>query len=234
MESWRQQGPIQRLDGQSCRCRHIIPLSHNSREPASQSFWHARVRCGGSLCARLPLICPSTVVGVLPASAIFMGVYEPIKQHVEKRVPDNRQFLAALSGGLGAGLAASIVRVPTEVVKQRMQTGGSPVQPECMNRLWLLSCCQVLGHQHCSHCDHYLACQSMELRLVVENSKDLAWSLAHFHPDHCKPALRLQGVTSPRRGVWRCCNSGQEYIEEGGCEGPVCRLRILSPQRPAL
>ena len=60
-----------------------------------------------------------------PASAIFMGVYEPIKQHVEKRVPDNRQFLASLSGGLGAGLAASVVRVPTEVVKQRMQNGAA-------------------------------------------------------------------------------------------------------------
>ena len=59
-----------------------------------------------------------------------MGVYEPIKQHVEKRVPANRQFLAALSGGLGAGLAASVVRVPTEVIKQRMQTGGSPGQAE--------------------------------------------------------------------------------------------------------
>ena len=65
------------------------------------------------------------VTGVLPASAIFMGVYEPIKQHVEKRVPDNRQFLASLSGGLGAGLAASVVRVPTEVVKQRMQNGAA-------------------------------------------------------------------------------------------------------------
>lgn len=53
-----------------------------------------------------------------------MGVYEPIKQHVEKRVPENRQFLASLSGGVGAGLVASIVRVPTEVVKQRMQNGA--------------------------------------------------------------------------------------------------------------
>ncbi len=74
---------------------------------------HEHVRDGG------------LVTGVLPASAIFMGVYEPIKQHVEKRVPDNRQFLASLSGGLGAGLAASVVRVPTEVVKQRMQNGAA-------------------------------------------------------------------------------------------------------------
>lgn len=73
-----------------------------------------------------PLMC---ITGVLPASAIFMGVYEPIKQHVEKRVPHNRQFLASLSGGLGAGLVASIVRVPTEVVKQRMQNGVPWLDP---------------------------------------------------------------------------------------------------------
>lgn len=52
-----------------------------------------------------------------------MGVYEPVKGAVERRVPDDRQFLGSLAGGVAAGLAASIVRVPTEVVKQRMQTG---------------------------------------------------------------------------------------------------------------
>ena len=75
-----------------------------------------------------------TFLGVLPASAIFMGVYEPIKQEVEKRVPENRQFLASLSGGIGAGLAASIVRVPTEVVKQRMQNGESLDPPRKVHR----------------------------------------------------------------------------------------------------
>lgn len=66
------------------------------------------------------------LAGVVPASAIFMGVYEPVKTAVERRVPENRQFLGSLSGGVAAGLAASFVRVPTEVVKQRMQTGETP------------------------------------------------------------------------------------------------------------
>jgi solute carrier family 25 S-adenosylmethionine transporter 26 len=63
------------------------------------------------------------LAGVMPASAIFMGVYEPVKNVVEQRVPENRRFLGSLSGGVAAGLAASVVRVPTEVIKQRMQTG---------------------------------------------------------------------------------------------------------------
>ena len=40
-------------------------------------------------------------------------------------MPDNRQFLGSLLGGISAGLAASVVRVPTEVLKQRMQTGAA-------------------------------------------------------------------------------------------------------------
>ncbi|CAL5219650.1 g1530 [Coccomyxa viridis] len=92
-------------------------LQTATSEKSMRALWKA----GGNKALYSGLM--GNLAGVLPASAIFMGVYEPIKQHVEKRVPENRQFLAALSGGLGAGLAASIVRVPTEVVKQRMQNG---------------------------------------------------------------------------------------------------------------
>ena len=67
------------------------------------------------------------LAGVVPASAIFMGVYEPVKGATSRNVRSDRQFLAPLAGGIAAGLAASIVRVPTEVVKQRMQTG----KPRC-------------------------------------------------------------------------------------------------------
>ena len=63
------------------------------------------------------------LVGVAPATAVFMAVYEPIRQGVEKRVPANRNFLAPLTAGAASGLAASLIRVPTEVVKQRMQSG---------------------------------------------------------------------------------------------------------------
>jgi solute carrier family 25 S-adenosylmethionine transporter 26 len=45
-------------------------------------------------------------------------------QAVMARVGEQQQFLGPLAGGVAAGLASSLVRVPTEVVKTRMQTGG--------------------------------------------------------------------------------------------------------------
>ncbi|WOG82078.1 hypothetical protein DCAR_0101239 [Daucus carota subsp. sativus] len=63
------------------------------------------------------------IAGVLPASAIFVGVYEPAKQKLLKSLPENLSALAHLTAGALGGAASSIVRVPTEVVKQRMQTG---------------------------------------------------------------------------------------------------------------
>ena len=63
------------------------------------------------------------LAGVMPASAIFMGVYEPIKRQVADQAPPGREWLGPLIAGATAGVAASVVRVPTEVVKQRMQSG---------------------------------------------------------------------------------------------------------------
>ena len=63
------------------------------------------------------------LLGVAPASAIFMAVYEPVKQAVTAAVSPDQSFLGPLAAGVAAGLASSIVRVPTEVVKTRMQTG---------------------------------------------------------------------------------------------------------------
>ena len=63
------------------------------------------------------------LAGVMPASAIFMGVYEPIKRRVADQAPPGREWLGPLIAGATAGVAASVVRVPTEVVKQRMQSG---------------------------------------------------------------------------------------------------------------
>ncbi|KAK9023686.1 hypothetical protein V6N11_003893 [Hibiscus sabdariffa] len=63
------------------------------------------------------------LVGVLPASAIFLGVYEPAKQKLLKTFPENLSAFAHLTAGALGGAASSLVRVPTEVVKQRMQTG---------------------------------------------------------------------------------------------------------------
>ncbi|KAH7301748.1 hypothetical protein KP509_23G040600 [Ceratopteris richardii] len=63
------------------------------------------------------------LAGVLPASAIFVGVYEPVKQKLQELFPDHLSSVAQLTAGAVGGAAASLVRVPTEVVKQRMQTG---------------------------------------------------------------------------------------------------------------
>ncbi|PRQ48981.1 putative mitochondrial carrier domain-containing protein [Rosa chinensis] len=59
----------------------------------------------------------------LGASAIFVGVYEPTKQKLLKMFPENLSALAHFTAGACGGIAASLIRVPTEVVKQRMQTG---------------------------------------------------------------------------------------------------------------
>lgn len=63
------------------------------------------------------------IAGVLPASAIFVGVYEPVKQKLLELFPENLSSIAHLTAGAVGGATASLVRIPTEVVKQRMQTG---------------------------------------------------------------------------------------------------------------
>ncbi|XP_016551120.1 S-adenosylmethionine carrier 1, chloroplastic/mitochondrial [Capsicum annuum] len=72
------------------------------------------------------------LAGVLPASAIFVGVYEPAKQKLLKMFPENLSAVAHLSAGALGGIAASFVRVPTEVIKQRMQTRQFASPPDAV------------------------------------------------------------------------------------------------------
>ncbi|XP_071686515.1 S-adenosylmethionine carrier 1, chloroplastic/mitochondrial-like [Rutidosis leptorrhynchoides] len=72
------------------------------------------------------------LVGVLPASALFVGVYEPAKQKLLKIIPYNLSAVAHLTAGAIGGIAASLVRVPTEVVKQRMQTRQFASAPDAL------------------------------------------------------------------------------------------------------
>ncbi|KAM1686363.1 hypothetical protein FF1_034195 [Malus domestica] len=72
------------------------------------------------------------LAGVLPASAIFVGVYEPTKQKLLNVLPENLSALAHLTAGAIAGAASSVVRVPTEVVKQRMQTAQFSSAPDAV------------------------------------------------------------------------------------------------------
>uniref|UniRef100_A0A7C9EBW8 Mitochondrial carrier protein n=1 Tax=Opuntia streptacantha TaxID=393608 RepID=A0A7C9EBW8_OPUST len=75
------------------------------------------------------------LAGVLPASALFVGVYEPVKKKLLETFPDNLSALAHLSAGAIAGAVSSIVRVPTEVVKQRMQTGQFATAPNAVHMI---------------------------------------------------------------------------------------------------
>ncbi|KAH0679780.1 S-adenosylmethionine carrier 1, chloroplastic/mitochondrial [Solanum stenotomum] len=72
------------------------------------------------------------LAGVLPASAIFVGVYEPAKQKLLKMFPENLSAVAHLTAGALGGIAASFVRVPTEVIKQRMQTRQFASAPDAV------------------------------------------------------------------------------------------------------
>ncbi|CAG9467130.1 unnamed protein product [Pedinophyceae sp. YPF-701] len=63
------------------------------------------------------------LAGVAPASALFMAVYEPAKNYLPAHMPEGTRHLSPMAAGALAGLASSVIRVPTEVIKQRMQTG---------------------------------------------------------------------------------------------------------------
>ena len=62
------------------------------------------------------------LAGVAPASAVFISVYEPVKKYVMSQLPENRSYVGPMIAGAAAGLASSLIRVPTEVIKSRMQT----------------------------------------------------------------------------------------------------------------
>ncbi|KAL1567184.1 S-adenosylmethionine carrier 1, chloroplastic/mitochondrial [Salvia divinorum] len=75
------------------------------------------------------------LAGVLPASAVFVGVYEPAKQKLLRTFPENLSAVAHLTAGALGGIAASFIRVPTEVVKQRMQTGQFNSAPNAVRMI---------------------------------------------------------------------------------------------------
>mmetsp|Transcript_12638 Transcript_12638/g.27327 ORF Transcript_12638/g.27327 Transcript_12638/m.27327 type:complete len:392 (-) Transcript_12638:604-1779(-) len=63
------------------------------------------------------------LVGVAPSSAIFISVYEPTKKWVEAELEPSQHYIGPMVAGALAGTASSLTRVPTEVIKQRLQTG---------------------------------------------------------------------------------------------------------------
>ncbi|KAG1664255.1 hypothetical protein FOA52_003509 [Chlamydomonas sp. UWO 241] len=63
------------------------------------------------------------LAGVAPATALFIGVYESVKVRVASTSSEQHSFLPTLAAAASAAAASSLIRVPTEVVKSRLQTG---------------------------------------------------------------------------------------------------------------
>ena len=51
-----------------------------------------------------------------------MAFYEPVKHWVYRNTEEEQHWLGPVIAGAAAGAAASLTRVPTEVIKQRLQT----------------------------------------------------------------------------------------------------------------
>nr|ACU24155.1 unknown [Glycine max] len=77
------------------------------------------------------------IVGVLPASAIFIGVYEPTKQQLLKSLPENLSAVAHFAARAIGGIASSVVRVPTELLSKGCRLGNLN-QPQMLSVLLLL------------------------------------------------------------------------------------------------
>lgn len=58
-----------------------------------------------------------------PCAAVFFGAYDTLKRVLTDKLPDDYASVAHAGSAAGADLAQSVVRVPFEVVKQRVQAG---------------------------------------------------------------------------------------------------------------
>lgn len=66
------------------------------------------------------------VIGIVPAAALYMATFQALKSMLCRRTPRKfRNGAIALAAGIG-DVAASLVRVPCEVLKQRLQVGLYP------------------------------------------------------------------------------------------------------------
>ena len=64
------------------------------------------------------------IAGCAPATALFFLAYEPTKRYMERTLPPEQNYVAMFTAGASGCLASSVVRVPTEVIKTRAQTGN--------------------------------------------------------------------------------------------------------------
>lgn len=63
------------------------------------------------------------VVGIVPAAAVYMLVFQSLKTRLTARFPDRGRNVAIAASAAIGDVVASLVRVPCEVLKQRLQVG---------------------------------------------------------------------------------------------------------------
>ncbi|KAF9431005.1 hypothetical protein BGZ94_000472 [Podila epigama] len=65
----------------------------------------------------------SAVIGSAPGASVFFGTYSTLKKTLTAAIPDPQHApVVHMMSASGGEIAACFVRVPTEVIKQRMQT----------------------------------------------------------------------------------------------------------------
>lgn len=65
----------------------------------------------------------SGMLGSAVADALYFGTYEPTKQALLRTLPEQFNFVAHTVAAASSSLLAAFLRAPSEVVKQRLQTG---------------------------------------------------------------------------------------------------------------
>lgn len=63
------------------------------------------------------------LIGSKHGSSIPSPSPVPFPRFTQAAVSEDRQYLGPVVAGMVAGTASSLIRVPTEVIKQRLQTG---------------------------------------------------------------------------------------------------------------
>lgn len=186
------------------------------------------------------------LAGVLPASALFVGVYEPTKQKLLRTFPENFSALAHLAAGALGGVAASLIRVPTEVVKQRMQTRQFNSAPDAVRLIvskegfkglyagygsFLLRDLPFDAIQFCIYEQLRLGYKAAARRELndPENAAIGAFAGALTGAittplDVIKTRLMTQGPANQYRGVFDCV---QTIVRE---EGPSTLLKGIEPR----
>lgn len=100
-------------------CKTRLQASRNT----TQSLRHILFPVGSSGFQGLYRGVIPGVVGIVPAAAVYMLTFQTLKSKLGERFPKRKNDLVvAFSAGL-ADVAASLIRVPCEVLKQRLQIG---------------------------------------------------------------------------------------------------------------